>query len=109
MRIMNVKVFTFAAAIAVILGLNLSASAQDSAALFKSRCAGCHAADGTGSPMGKKLGAHDFASADVQKMSDADLPLKKTAQSLVFGDGSDDPVAYSGARLEATGYTNRQV
>ncbi len=73
MRIMNVKVFTFAAAIAVILGLNLSASAQDSAALFKSRCAGCHAADGTGTPMGKKLGAHDFTSPDVQKMSDADL------------------------------------
>jgi mono/diheme cytochrome c family protein len=49
------------------------ATDQDSAALFKSRCAGCHASDGTGSPMGKKLGAHDFTSADVQKMSDADL------------------------------------
>lgn len=73
MKIINVKVFTCAVAIAVILDLNLSASAQDSTALFKSKCAGCHAADGTGSPMGKKLGAHDFTSADVQKMSDADL------------------------------------
>jgi cytochrome c6 len=73
MKIISVKVVTFAVGIAVILGLTLSANAQDSAALFKSKCAGCHAADGTGSPMGKKLGAHDFTSADVQKMSDADL------------------------------------
>jgi len=65
MKIINVKMFTFVLAIAVILGLSLSAGAQDSAALFKSKCAGCHAADGTGSPMGKKLGAHDFTSADV--------------------------------------------
>jgi len=73
MKVMNAKVVTLAVAIAVILGLTLSVNAQDSAALFKSKCAGCHAADGTGSPMGKKLGAHDFTSADVQKMSDADL------------------------------------
>ena len=39
----------------------------------KSKCAACHGADGTGSPMGKKMGAHDFTSADVQKMSDAEL------------------------------------
>jgi cytochrome c6 len=73
MKTVNIKVFSLALAIAVILGLNLSASAQDSTALFKSRCVGCHAADGTGSPMGKKLGAHDFTSAEVQKMSDAEL------------------------------------
>jgi mono/diheme cytochrome c family protein len=48
-------------------------SAQDAAATFKSKCAGCHGTDGTGSAMGKKMGAHDFTSADVQKMSDADL------------------------------------
>ena len=50
-----------------------SMSAQDAATTFKSKCAGCHGADGTGSAMGKKMGAHDFTSADVQKMSDADL------------------------------------
>jgi cytochrome c6 len=50
-----------------------SVSAQDASALFKSKCAGCHGADGTGSAMGKKMGAHDFTSADVQKMSDAEL------------------------------------
>ena len=50
-----------------------SMSAQDAAATFKSKCAACHGADGTGSNMGKKMGAHDFTSADVQKMSDAEL------------------------------------
>jgi cytochrome c6 len=51
----------------------LPSSAQDASALFKSKCAGCHGADGTGSAMGKKMGAHDFTSSDVQKMSDAEL------------------------------------
>jgi cytochrome c6 len=50
-----------------------STNAQDAAAMFKSKCAGCHGADGTGSAMGKKMGAHDFTSADVQKMSDGEL------------------------------------
>jgi cytochrome c6 len=44
-----------------------------SAALYKSKCVSCHAADGTGSATGKKLGTHDFQSDEVQKMSDADL------------------------------------
>jgi len=69
----NFKVFTIAAALAVVLGLSLSARAQSAADLFKSKCAGCHAADGTGSAMGKKMGAHDFTAAEVQKMSDAEL------------------------------------
>ena len=47
--------------------------AQDAAGTFKSKCAMCHGADGKGSPMGQKMGVHDFTSADVQKMSDADL------------------------------------
>ena len=67
------KLLTIATALAVVLSLPLSARAQDASALFKSKCAGCHAADGTGSAMGKKMGAHDFTSADVQKMSDAEL------------------------------------
>jgi cytochrome c6 len=69
----NITMFTIATAIAVVLSIPLSAAAQDASALFKSKCAGCHGADGTGSAMGKKMGAHDFTSADVQKMSDAEL------------------------------------
>ena len=46
-------------------------SAQD---LYKSKCAMCHAANGSGdTPMGKKLGARDFASPEVQKQTDAQL------------------------------------
>jgi cytochrome c5 len=65
-------VFTFATALAVVLTLPVSAQ-NSSETLYKSKCAACHSADGTGSPMGKKMGAHDFTSADVQKMSDAEL------------------------------------
>jgi cytochrome c6 len=73
MKRINAKVLTTATVFAAILSLPLFASAQDAAATFKSKCAGCHAADGTGSATGKKMGAHDFSTADVQKMSDADL------------------------------------
>ncbi|MGB7438464.1 MAG: cytochrome c [Candidatus Acidiferrum sp.] len=67
----------FASAIAIAVGfiLALPARAQDASAttLYKSKCAACHGPDGTGSATGKTMGAHDFTSADVQKMSDAEL------------------------------------
>jgi len=48
--------------------------AEDAAAMFNSRCAPCHAKDGSGkTPMGKKIGAKALGSAEVQKLSDADL------------------------------------
>lgn len=73
MKRIDLKVLTVATAFAVVLTLSLSAHAQDASALFKSKCAACHGADGTGSAMGKKLGAHDFTTDEVQKMSDAQL------------------------------------
>ena len=73
MKRIDFKVATIAAVFAVVFSITLSAGAQDASALFKSRCAGCHAADGTGSAMGKKMGAHDFTTAEVQGMSDAQL------------------------------------
>jgi len=73
MKRIDLRVFTIAAAIAVVLSLSLSARAQDASALFKSKCVACHGADGTGSAMGKKMGAHDFTTADVQGMTDAQL------------------------------------
>src|SRR3974390_324051 len=39
-------------------------------ATYKAKCAGCHGADGKGKPAMK---TRDFASEEVQKMSDADL------------------------------------
>ena len=50
------------------------ASADDAATTFKAKCAACHGADGKGdTAMGKKMGLRDFASPDVQKMSDDEL------------------------------------
>jgi len=73
MKKIYLNVFTVAAALAVVLSLSLSARAQGAADLFKSKCAGCHGADGTGSAIGKKMGAHDFTTSEVQGMSDAQL------------------------------------
>jgi cytochrome c6 len=74
MKRIDFQVFAVAVALAVVLTLSLSARAQNgSETLYKSKCAACHGADGGGSAMGKKLGAHDFQTADVQKMSDAEL------------------------------------
>jgi mono/diheme cytochrome c family protein len=48
--------------------------ADDSASLYKTKCAVCHAPDGSGnSVMGKKLGAKDLCSDEVQKKTDAEL------------------------------------
>jgi cytochrome c6 len=73
MNRIDLKVFTIATLFAVLLSVPLSARAQDAATTFKSKCVGCHAADGTGSAMGKKMGAHDFTTTEVQGMSDAQL------------------------------------
>ena len=73
MKRIDFKVFTIAAVGVAFLSFSLSARAQDGSALFKSKCAMCHGADGTGSAMGKKMGAHDFTTAEVQGMTDAQL------------------------------------
>jgi mono/diheme cytochrome c family protein len=74
MKRLNVQVLAVATALAFVLTLSSSMRAQNAAeTLYKSKCAACHGADGSGSPMGKKMGAHDFTTADVQKMSDAEL------------------------------------
>jgi len=74
MKRFNIQVLAVATALAFVLTLSSSVRAQNaSETLYKSKCAACHGADGSGSPMGKKMGAHDFTTADVQKMSDAEL------------------------------------
>jgi cytochrome c6 len=65
--------------VVAVLGLALAvvvpARADDaSAALYKSKCAGCHGPDGAGqTAAGKALKVGDFHDPDTQKMSDADL------------------------------------
>ena len=74
MKTIKMQVFATVTAIAIVFVLSLSAHAQNAAdALYKSKCAACHGADGAGSATGKKMGAHDFTTADVQGMSDAEL------------------------------------
>jgi mono/diheme cytochrome c family protein len=46
---------------------------QKAHSLYKSKCQGCHGADGKASAMGKKLGARDFQDPDVASMSEDDL------------------------------------
>jgi len=51
----------------------MPAAHADDAATYKAKCAVCHAVDGTPTAPGKAMGAHDFRSDEVQKMSDAEL------------------------------------
>jgi mono/diheme cytochrome c family protein len=69
------RVLMLMVGIALILGSAKFAAAQDDpAALYKSKCAACHGADGKGdTAMGKKLGIKDFHSPEVAKMSDTEL------------------------------------
>jgi mono/diheme cytochrome c family protein len=72
-----------------VLALVLSGplQAQDAPALFKSKCALCHAPDGSGSSaMGKQLGANDLRSDEVQKQTDAQL-----TESITNGKGKKMP------------------
>jgi cytochrome c6 len=74
MKTMNIKFLAIAVTLAVGLMAPSPARAQNAAATYKAKCAGCHGADGKGNTgPGKALGVHDFTSPDVMKMSDADL------------------------------------
>jgi mono/diheme cytochrome c family protein len=55
--------------------LSTSVKADNTAeATYKAKCAMCHGADGKGeTATGKAMKVKDFASEEVQKMSDADL------------------------------------
>lgn len=69
-----------------------SLHAQDAPTLFKTKCAACHGADGTGNTtMGKSLGAKDLGSADVQKQTDAQL-----TDSITNGMNGGKMPAYKG-------------
>ncbi len=71
-----------------------SAAAQDAAATYKAKCAMCHGADGKGSAMGTKMGARDFASAEVKAETDAQL-------TDIISKGKGKMPAYTGKLSEA--------
>jgi mono/diheme cytochrome c family protein len=75
---------------AFIFLLSSSTRADDSASIFNSKCAMCHAADGSGNtPAGKATKARDFASPDVQSQTDAQL-------SEIITNGKNKMPAYKG-------------
>jgi cytochrome c6 len=71
------KAIVKVAVLLMVLGLVLSTSALAAgpgADTFKAKCAMCHGADGSGNTvMGKKFGLKDLGSAEVQKMTDAQI------------------------------------
>ena len=61
-------------AAAVSLGLVSPARSDEAATLYKSKCAACHGADGSGgTAAGKKLKVKDFHSPEVAKQSQEEL------------------------------------
>jgi cytochrome c6 len=86
--------------LAVCAGSSRAQSAGET--LFKTKCAACHGPDGKGeTPTGKTLKVKDFASEDVQKMSDPDLSAaisagkgKMPAYKTLTPDQVKDLVAY---------------
>jgi cytochrome c6 len=72
-RILRIALTGFLFLGALLLCAHL-ANAQTAESTFKAKCAACHGADGSGNTaIGKSLHMLDLGSADVQKMSDADL------------------------------------
>jgi len=71
---MKTRFLVFLAALALLAALPALAAGSDGAAIYKSKCATCHAADGSGdTPAGKAMKVHDLRSADVQKQTDIQL------------------------------------
>ncbi len=75
------------------LALPSTVSAQMAADTYKAKCAGCHGADGMGKPAMK---TKDLGSADVQKMSDADL-----TGAITNGKAGTTMPAYKGKLTDA--------
>jgi cytochrome c6 len=89
MKRINLQSLAVVIAIAMVLVLPSAAGAQNaSETLYKTKCAACHGPDGSGSAVGKKLGAHDFRSPEVQAQSEAAL-------SAIIAQGKNKMPAYA--------------
>ena len=87
-----------ATAVALFALLAGSAYAEDGKALFGSKCAACHGADGKGSKMGEKLGVKDLnavkgSAADIQKTIETGKPPKMTAYKGKLSDAEIKAIA----------------
>jgi cytochrome c553 len=92
-KMLQVSVLALACAFVLLSGS--TATAQED--LYKSKCAACHGADGTGNTaVGKSMKIRDFHSADIQKQTDAQLTeiitAGKGAMPSYKGKLSDDQI-----------------
>lgn len=93
-----VRLVSLALGVALLFGVTTCLYAQDdAAALYKSKCQVCHGPDGKGdTPAGQKMGAKDFHSPEVAKLSDAELieAVKKGKGKMQGYDGklTDDQI-----------------
>jgi cytochrome c6 len=71
---MTLRKAVVAASMCILLALAASPAFAGSAEIYKTKCAACHGADGSGqTPVGKSMKIRDLRSAEVQKQTDADL------------------------------------
>jgi mono/diheme cytochrome c family protein len=69
---MNRRLITLSFALAFVI--SLPAFASDGAAIYKTKCAGCHGPDGAGQTgPGKSMKLRDLRSGEVQKQTDLEL------------------------------------
>ena len=66
------RLFLFLGFVVAFLPISVSAAEQKTQDLYKSKCQGCHGADGKATTIGKKLGAKDFQDPEAAKASKAD-------------------------------------
>jgi mono/diheme cytochrome c family protein len=58
----------------LVASVAFASPAPGAAGIYKSKCASCHGADGSGqTPVGKSMKIRDLHSAEVQKQTDSDL------------------------------------
>ena len=89
------RVLAIMVTVLVALILPMAVYADDAAALYKAKCASCHAADGSGdTAMGKSMKLRDLRSADVQKQTDKEL-------FTITADGKAKMPAYKAKLSEA--------
>jgi mono/diheme cytochrome c family protein len=86
-RLRPIALVTFILALA----LPQIATAQSGSDTFKAKCAMCHGADGSGKAA---MGTKSLGSADIQKMSDADL-------NAAITNGKGKMPAYKGKLTDA--------
>jgi cytochrome c5 len=66
------RILSTSALLALILAV--PAFSQNAADIYKTKCAGCHGADGKGNtPVAKTMSVRDFSSPEVKKETEAEL------------------------------------